>query len=150
MPGQTVTYAATGLPAGLTIAPASGIISGSPTTIGTSTVVVNAKDGNGGFGSTSFTWSVVVAITSANHTSAVIGQPMSFLVTVTGVPTSLKSTGKLPKGITFVNHGNGTATLSGTPKSKDVAQSYPLTITATYGKGKAAVAVSQPFTLKLT
>ncbi len=55
--GQTPTFSATGLPAGTSIS-AAGTITGTPTTAGTSTVTVTAKDGNGAFASTSFTWTV--------------------------------------------------------------------------------------------
>ena len=55
--GQTLTYSATGLPAGLSIS-SSGLITGTPTTAGTSTTTVNAKDGTGATGSASFTWTV--------------------------------------------------------------------------------------------
>ncbi|WP_207892231.1 putative Ig domain-containing protein [Streptacidiphilus pinicola] len=53
--GQTLTYSATGLPAGLSIS-SSGLISGTPTTAGTSSVTVTAKDTTGASGSTSFSW----------------------------------------------------------------------------------------------
>ena len=55
--GQTLTYTATGLPAGLSSPPA-GLIRGTPTTVGTSNVTVTAKDGTGATGSTSFTWTI--------------------------------------------------------------------------------------------
>ncbi|MDF3298761.1 putative Ig domain-containing protein [Streptomyces tropicalis] len=55
--GQTLTYSATGLPAGLSIS-SSGKITGTPTTAGTSSVTVTAKDTTGASGSTSFTWTV--------------------------------------------------------------------------------------------
>ena len=55
--GQTLTYSATGLPAGLSIS-SSGQITGSPTTAATSTVTVTAKDTTGASGSTTFTWTV--------------------------------------------------------------------------------------------
>src|SRR5580704_17542456 len=55
--GQTLTYSATGLPAGLSIS-SSGLITGTPTTAGSSTTTVNAKDGTGATGSASFTWTV--------------------------------------------------------------------------------------------
>jgi hypothetical protein len=59
-------------------------------------------------------------------------------VTATGAPTpSVTQTGALPGGLTFVDNGNGTATLSGTP-SAGTAGSYPLTITATNGIGTPA------------
>jgi len=56
--GQTLTYSSTGLPAGLSINSASGLISGTPTTAGTSSVTVTAKDATGASGSASFTWTV--------------------------------------------------------------------------------------------
>ena len=56
--GQTLTYSASGLPAGLSISSSTGLISGTPTTAGTSSVTVTAKDGTGASGSASFTWTV--------------------------------------------------------------------------------------------
>jgi beta-glucosidase len=55
--GQTLTYSATGLPAGLSISSA-GVISGTATTNGTTTVTVTAKDGNGAYATQSFVWTV--------------------------------------------------------------------------------------------
>jgi Putative Ig domain len=54
----SLTYGATGLPAGLSINSATGLISGTPTTAGTSTVTVTATDSTGASGSASFTWTV--------------------------------------------------------------------------------------------
>ncbi|MEO8597546.1 MAG: putative Ig domain-containing protein [Candidatus Solibacter sp.] len=51
------TYSATGLPAGLSIS-AAGVISGTPTTPGTSTVVVTVKDSAGATATNSFTITV--------------------------------------------------------------------------------------------
>jgi PKD repeat protein len=56
--GQTLTYSATGLPAGLSINSSSGLISGTPTTSGTSSVTVTATDTTGAHGSTTFTWTI--------------------------------------------------------------------------------------------
>jgi hypothetical protein len=56
--GQTLTYSAAGLPAGLSIGSATGLISGTPTAAATSTVTVTATDGTGASGSATFTWTI--------------------------------------------------------------------------------------------
>ena len=56
--GQTLTYSASGLPAGLSISTSTGLISGTPTTAGTSSVTVTATDTTGASGSASFTWTI--------------------------------------------------------------------------------------------
>ena len=67
--GQTLSFTATGLPAGLSIS-SSGLISGTPTTAGTSSVTVTAKDGTGASGSATFTWTVTAAATQSIKTTA--------------------------------------------------------------------------------
>jgi len=56
--GAALTYSATGLPAGLSINSTSGLISGTPTTAGTYSVTVTAKDSTNASGSASFTWTI--------------------------------------------------------------------------------------------
>jgi subtilase family serine protease len=71
--GQTLTYSATGLPAGLSIS-SSGLISGTPTTAGSSDVTVTATDTTGASGSASFTWTVNSA-TSSCTAQQLLGNP---------------------------------------------------------------------------
>jgi hypothetical protein len=54
--GQTLTYSAAGLPAGLSINSSTGLISGTPTAAATSSVTVTARDGTGASGSSTFSW----------------------------------------------------------------------------------------------
>jgi subtilase family serine protease len=71
--GQTLTYSATGLPAGLSINSATGLISGTPTTAGASSVTVTVKDTTGATGSTAFSWTVTGS--SSCTAAQLIGNP---------------------------------------------------------------------------
>jgi hypothetical protein len=87
------------------------------------------------------------AITSIDNVSATVGSSFSFDVTTAGTPTPvITKKGKLPKGVSFHDNGNGTATISGQPTAKS-AGTYRLTIRATFGRGKAKHIVVQTFTL---
>ncbi|MFI1928777.1 MULTISPECIES: M4 family metallopeptidase [unclassified Streptomyces] len=54
----SLTYAATGLPAGLSISSSTGLISGTPTTAGSSSTTVTVTDSTGATGTAAFTWTV--------------------------------------------------------------------------------------------
>jgi len=95
--------------------------------------------------------SVSRCFTSGNSTSDPVGTSFKFPVTTTGTPTpKITEEGKLPKGVKF---NKSTDTLAGTPtstKHKSAAGTYPITFTATFGKGKSKVVVTQAFTLTIT
>ncbi|HEX7460401.1 MAG TPA: putative Ig domain-containing protein, partial [Acidimicrobiales bacterium] len=94
-------------------------------------------------GTTILTEHVAPAITSANAATSIVGAPFSATVTTTGYPApAITETGALPAGMTFVDNGNGTATLAGTAQA-GTGKSYPITITATSTSGTA----TQAFTL---
>ncbi len=67
------TWTASGLPAGLTIAAATGVISGKPTTIQTSTVTVTAHDAAAHTASTSFSW--VINAVAGCTAAQLLGNP---------------------------------------------------------------------------
>jgi hypothetical protein len=143
---QPYTWSATGLPAGLTIDPSLGTISGTPSTPCSCTVTVQAADTAGKDATASFTWSVYspLAITSTPSATFTVGVPGTFTVTSGGVPTgALSETGPLPSGVTFTDNGNGTATLSGTPAA-GTAGTYPIVVVDSGGVSPNA---SQIFTL---
>jgi hypothetical protein len=73
---NALTYSATGLPAGLSIS-SSGLISGTPTTAGSSTVTVTASSGTAS-GSATFTWTVAPAAANltGTHTLTASGQAL--------------------------------------------------------------------------
>ena len=84
------------------------------------------------------------AITSADHATFTVGVADSFTVTTSpGVPeaSTITKTGSLPSGVTFIDNGDGTATLAGTPTA---GGSFPITIKASNGVAPDA---SQAFTL---
>jgi hypothetical protein len=84
------------------------------------------------------------AITSAASTSFTVGSAGSFTIMTTGTPTaSLTEAGVLPSGVTFTDHGNGTASLAGAP-APGSAGTYAFTITAHNGVSPDA---AQAFTL---
>ena len=91
-----------------------------------------------------FTTGTAPAITSANTTTFSVGQAGTFTVMTTGGPVpALSATGVLPTGVNFVDNGDGTATLSGTPAAGS-NPSYPITLTASNGIAPNA---TQNFTL---
>jgi hypothetical protein len=94
----------------------------------------------------SFTLTVNQApgITSANHTTCTAGKACAFTVKSTGAPTpGLSEKGALPRGVTFKDNGDGTATLAGTPAA-GTGGTYAFTIAAKNGVSPDAI---QSFTL---
>ena len=78
------------------------------------------------------------AISSASSKQFKDGTSGSFTVTTTGNPyPMLNEVGTLPNGLTFVDNGNGTATISGTPAIGS-AGTYPVTIVANNNVGPVA------------
>ena len=72
--GQTLTYSVTGLPVGLSINSSTGLISGTPSTAGTSNVTVTVKDTTGATGTTSFSWTISAGSTGCTA-AQLLGNP---------------------------------------------------------------------------
>ena len=84
--GDTLTFSAIGLPGGLTVNPATGTISGSPSTLGDFTVALSVSDGTVS-ASVNFSWSVTTRPPFtleplAAATPRVTGTPVSYTATV--------------------------------------------------------------------
>ena len=144
----TPTFTETGtLPAGVSLT-SGGVLSGTPGagTGGIYPLQITAQNSVGS-GTQSFTLTVHQAptITSGNATSFPVNQSGTFTVTTQGFPAAaLSESGALPAGVSFVDNGNGTATLAGTPTVPGI---YPLTLTASNGGSPNA---TQGFTLTVS
>ncbi len=115
--GQTLTYSATGLPAGLSLNPATGVISGTPSTPGQADVTITATDGTGAQATVSLGWTTqdVITIQPIPTTYSTLGAEVSLQVKASdsapGQTLSYSATG-LPAGLSV----NGqTGLISGTP-----------------------------------
>jgi LPXTG-site transpeptidase (sortase) family protein len=111
---------------------------------------LTASDGIGAKANQTFTLTVdsgAPAITSTSITAFPVGSSGSFTVTTSGIPVpSIAYSGALPSGVTFVDNGDGTGTLSG-PPSVDSEGIYQITFTASNGVSPDSI---QNFTLNVT
>src|SRR6266487_4641130 len=124
------SYGASGLPPGLTVNTATGLISGSPTTAGTYPVTISASN-SGGTGTATLVITINTpppVITSPGTATGTVGVAFSYQITATNNPTSYGAS-SLPPGLTV---NTATGLISGTPTT---AGTYPVTISATNSGG---------------
>ena len=154
LPAATTVTATGTLPAGVRVTDngdGTATLAGTPVvgTGGQYPVTLTAGNGISPDAVQTFTLTVTEAphLTSVDHAAVTVGTGADFTVTSTpGWPaaTTLTETGGLPSGVSFTDHGDGTATLAGTPAA-GTDGSYPLTLTATNGAGSD----TQSFTLQV-
>lgn len=98
--GQALHLAASGLPAGLAMSP-TGLITGTPTTDGQTTVTISALDAVNNAGGTTFTWNVVTPGGPKGSASGKHGKLSFSLSAGSFAPAFSSVTIKLPKGLKF-------------------------------------------------
>jgi Putative Ig domain len=140
---STLTYTVSGLPTGLSINAATGLISGTPIAATTRSVTVTATDPTGAFGSATFAWTViagpthVVTVARPSVPSTVVGTAVNLQVQATDTPpaTLTYKASSLPSGLAI---NASTGLISGTATTPS---SSTVTITATDPTGAAGSTV---------
>lgn len=120
------SYAASGLPVGLSLNTSTGVISGTPTVGGISQATLTASNGNGASSSFTLTFVLgpVAVVDSASTITGYAGVAIStYQLSATNSPTSF-NVGTLPTGLSY---SNSTKQITGTPS---VAGNATVTISA--------------------
>ena len=131
------SFNATGLPAGLSVDTTNGVISGTPTSAGTSSIALSATNA-GGTGTAALALTINAAmpvITSTLTDSGTVGASFSYTITASNSPASFNATG-LPAGLSV---NTATGVISGTPTS---AGTTSVTLSATNAGGTRTAALA--------
>ncbi|MGG7507196.1 putative Ig domain-containing protein [Plantibacter sp. YIM 135249] len=138
--GSSLSYAATGLPAGLSVDTTTGVISGSPTTAGVFSVTATATVPTGESASKTFTWTVtsvpvkvIVLVDAIPDQSHVVGDVVDLPVVASASDGSALSytVAGLPTGLSI---DAATGVISGAPTAAGVSS---VTVTATAAGGES-------------
>jgi type II secretory pathway pseudopilin PulG len=138
------------LPSGVTFVPnpdGTATLSGTPAagTLGSYPIMITATNGIGAQATQTLTLVVATtAFTSAN--SASVSRGASFTVTTVGTPPAALTVGALPSRVTFVDNGNGTATIHVANNAAVGTSQFTITATTTVPAGTT----TQAFTLTVT
>jgi hypothetical protein len=127
--GQELTYAAEGLPPGLSASPATGLISGIPAELGDFAVTVTAQDSTGASGSAGFSWAVTnpVTVTSPGNQVSPLGLEVSLQLQATGQAILTWTAEGLPPRLDIGTGPGGAGVISGIPAEPG---DFAVTVTA--------------------
>jgi 6-phosphogluconolactonase (cycloisomerase 2 family) len=130
------SYKATGLPAGLSINEATGLITGTPTTVSSKTVTIKTFNAAGAEASTTFVWTIEAAlppeaptVTKPADQTSEQGVPVSLFVGATNT-TEYKATG-LPAGLSI---NSATGQITGAATTVGAAKTVTLTVKGAGGE----------------
>ena len=136
--GNPVSYAATGLPPGMVIDTASGVISGVPMSAGLFATAVSASNISGS-ASAIVTFDVVPAplpvFTSAANATGTLGSSFSYQIAANNAPAAYGAS-NLPPGLNF---NAGTGRITGTPT---VAGTYTIPISVSNINGTVSTTLT--------
>ena len=127
------------LPAGLSLNGSTGVITGTPSSVGT-TLATTSQYTNLGYANARLLFAVsssaptVPVVSSVAGAGAYAGFPLTYLLQATNSPTAFAATG-LPAGVTL---NSSTGLISGTPNGTGT---FPVTVSATNAKGTSGAAV---------
>ena len=151
------SYTATPLPAGLSIVGATGVITGTPTIVGTTVVQLGATNTTG-TGSATLTINIAtsgvapIILNNPLTAAGTVGTPFGFTVVATGSPTAY-SASPLPAGLSI---GALTGAITGIPAAAgattvvlgatNASGTRNATLTITVGEAAAAPVITSPTT----
>lgn len=141
----TYTYSSTPLPAGLTLDPATGTVSGTPTTAGVTKITMTVTDGTGAKANLLASLNVKALLafsTTATPKSGKVGKRYSWKIPVTGASKTkiFLASGAYPPGLSL---DEKTGVLSGTPLTSG---SFKLKV---WVLGDPGTQISKTYTIKI-
>ncbi|HXA16533.1 MAG TPA: putative Ig domain-containing protein [Thermoanaerobaculia bacterium] len=135
------------LPAGITLNPATGVLSGTPTQTGSFPITIKATDANGCFGiGATYTLTIgcqVITVNNPGTNSGTVNAAFSQTFTAgntIGAVTFTLNSGTLPTGLSLSSGG----VLSGTPTQTG---SFPITVKATDANGCTGIGATYTLTI---
>jgi hypothetical protein len=147
----TWSYAASGLPAGVTISSSTGLISGTPTTAASGTATVTATDQYGRTVQDTFTFTSSLRAQATGGADLDLSFPEDSAITSTNLVANWTANGNtltfvsvsptLPTGLSI----SGAGAMTGTPTTVTADATYTLTMQDEYGRQ-----TSDTFTLEVT